>query len=175
MSPLDRLLPYLLIAALVFSALFGVYWYGGSVERSRWEAKWSDRDSKDVAARLQAEVDARTLEQKYQQTVEEARSNGQQKIDSINGLLVSANAQFDSVQQRANQLAEGLARKSKSLNSCTAAASEAAAETARVLARLFNEADTTAGILAETAEQARARGLTCEQAYDGLLANSKKK
>jgi len=53
-------------------------------------------------------------------------------------------------------------------NSCTASASKAAASAAAVLADVFKRADKRAGDLAAIADQARARGMTCEQAYDGL-------
>lgn len=159
----------------MFSAFFGVYWYGGKVENAKWQAKWSERDTADIATRLQAENKARALEQSYQKTIEEITADGQQKIDSIKGLLDSANAQSVSVQQRADQLANKLASSSRGLNSCTAAASKAAADTARVLADVFSMADSAAGVLAEAAEQARTRGLTCEKAYDSLVANSKQR
>ncbi|WP_442966277.1 DUF2514 family protein [Pseudomonas sp. URMO17WK12:I11] len=37
-----------------------------------------------------------------------------------------------------------------------------------MLADVLKRADQRAGDLAEVADQARARGVTCEQAYDGL-------
>lgn len=159
----------------MFSAFFGVYWYGGKVENAKWQAKWSERDTADIATRLQAENEARALEQSYQKTIEEITANGQQEVESIKVRLVSANIESASVQQRANQLAGKLASSSRSLNSCTTASSKAAADTARMLADLFSQADTAAGVMAEVAEQARARGLSCEKAYDGLVANSKKR
>lgn len=175
MSPLDKLFPYLLAAGLIFSAFFGFYWYGGKVESAKWQAKWSERDTADIATRLQAENKARALEQSYQKTIQEITANGQQEVESIKVRLVSANIESASVQQRANQLADKLAGSSRSLNSCTAASSKAAADTARMLADLFSQADTTAGIMAEVAEQARTRGLICEKAYDSLVANSKQR
>jgi hypothetical protein len=41
-----------------------------------------------------------------------------------------------------------------------------------VLADVFKRADQRAGDLAEVADQARARGVTCEQAYDGVAKGS---
>lgn len=175
MSPLDKLFPYLLAVGLVFSALFGAYWYGGSVEKTKWEVKEAKRNTDDTAARLAAEAKARELELSYNLANQKVAADGQQKIDGIKSLLDSANAQSASVQQRADQLANKLASSSRSLNTCTSAASKAAADTARVLADVFSMADSAAGVLAEAAEQARTRGLTCEKAYDSLVANSKKK
>ena len=53
-------------------------------------------------------------------------------------------------------------------NSCTVAASKAATRAAMVLADVLKRADQRAGDLAATADQARARGMTCEKAYDAL-------
>ena len=175
MSPLDKLFPYLLAVGLVFSALFGAYWYGGSVEKTKWEVKEAKRNTDDTAARLAAENKARELELAYSIANQKVAADGQQQIDSIKVLLDSANAKSTSVQQRADQLANKLASSSRGLNSCTAAASKAAADTARVLADVFSMADSAAGVLAEAAEQARTRGLTCEKAYDSLVANSKQR
>lgn len=48
------------------------------------------------------------------------------------------------------------------------AASAAATRAAMVLADVLKRADQRAGDLAEVADQARARGVTCEQAYEAL-------
>jgi hypothetical protein len=61
-----------------------------------------------------------------------------------------------------------LAASEVSGNSCAAAASKATARTAMVLADVFKRANQRAGELAEVAYQARTRGMTCEQAYEGL-------
>ncbi|MNC60099.1 hypothetical protein D3C75_1099550 [compost metagenome] len=68
----------------------------------------------------------------------------------------------------ADDLTRRLAASETSGNSCTAAASKAAARAAVVLADVLKRADQRAGDLAAIADQARVRGLTCEQAYDGL-------
>lgn len=176
MSPLDKLFPYLLAIGLAFSALFGAYWYGGSVEKTKWEVKEARRNTADTAARLAAEANARELELSYNLANQKVTADGQQQIDSIKALLDSANAKSNSVQQRADQLASKLASSSRSLNSCTAAASKTAADTARILADVFSMADSAAGVLVEAVEQARTRGLICERAYDSLItANSKQK
>jgi len=44
----------------------------------------------------------------------------------------------------------------------------ALARAAMVLADVLKRADQRAGDLAEVADQARARGMTCEQAYEGI-------
>ncbi|WP_254797576.1 DUF2514 family protein [Geopseudomonas aromaticivorans] len=65
-------------------------------------------------------------------------------------------------------LASRLAASEASGSSCTAAASKAAARSSAVLADVLNLADQRAGDLVEVADQVRARGMTCGQAYYGL-------
>lgn len=52
------------------------------------------------------------------------------------------------------------------------AASKASAHAAAVFAYVIKRADQRAGDLAEAADQARTRGVTCEQVYDGLSHSS---
>ncbi|WP_232006538.1 DUF2514 family protein [Pseudomonas chlororaphis] len=68
----------------------------------------------------------------------------------------------------ADDLARRLAVSQRSSHSCTAAASQAATRAVMVLADVFKRADSRAGDLATDADQSRSRGVTCEQAFDGL-------
>ncbi|MCY1465004.1 hypothetical protein D9M71_830960 [compost metagenome] len=76
------------------------------------------------------------------------------------------------MQLEADKLAAQFAASEASGNSCTAAASKAAVRAAAVLADVLKRADQRAGDLAAIADQARARGVTCEQAYDGVANGS---
>ncbi|MFS1291994.1 DUF2514 family protein [Pseudomonas piscis] len=71
------------------------------------------------------------------------------------------------MQRAVDDLTERLKRTTSS-NSCTAAASAAATRTALVLAELFKCVDERAEDLAADADLSRNRGVTCEQADDGL-------
>jgi len=119
-------------------------------------------------ARALNEDAERAKEQACQQSINKAVQDGQRIIDQATADAAAARASADGVQLAADNLARRLATSEASANSCTAAASKAAARAAAVLADVFKRADPRTGDLAAMADQARARGLTCEQAYISL-------
>jgi bifunctional ADP-heptose synthase (sugar kinase/adenylyltransferase) len=163
-----RLLPYIAAVLLVAAALFGVYHHGVSVTNATWQAQWNARDTRDGLAKAENEASARAQEQAYQQSINKAVQDGQRLIDQATTDAVAARNSADSLRGAADSLTARLAASQASGNSCTAAASKAATSAAMVLADVLKRADQRAGDLAEVADQARARGVTCEQAYDGL-------
>ena len=163
-----RAIPYIGGLLLVAAALLGAYHHGLSVKDAEWKAEWSARDARDAQARQDNEAAERAKEQARQQSINKAIQDGQQIIDRATADADAARASADSLRGAADALAGRLAASQTSGNSCTAAASKAAASVASVLADVFKRADQRAGDLAAIADQARARGLTCEQAYDGL-------
>jgi hypothetical protein len=167
-----RGLPYLAALGLTVGALFGAYYHGVTVTDEKWQAKWSTRDTQDAEARALNEVAARTREQAYQQSINKAVQDGQRIIDQATADAAAARASADGVQLAAASLARRLAASETGGNTCTAASSKAAARAAAVLADVFKRADQRAGDLAAVADQARARGVTCEQAYDGLIRSA---
>ena len=128
----------------------------------------------DIAAQAKAanEASARALEQSYQRSIDKAVQDGQRTIDQLTADAITARASADSLRGAADKLAARLAASQAGGNSCTTAASAAASRAVLVLADVFKRADQRAGDLAAEADQARARGLTCEQAYDGLVRSS---
>ena len=158
----------LLLFAMVLGALFGAYRHGVTVTDEKWQSEWNDRDTRDAEARALNEVTERTREQAYQQSINKAVQDGQRIIDQATADAAAARASADGVQLAADNLARRLAASETSGNSCTAAASKAATRAAAVLADMFKRADQRAGDLAAIADQARARGLICEQAFDGI-------
>lgn len=163
-----RILPYIAAIALVGVALFGAYHHGLSVKDAEWQSAWNDRDTRDAQAKAENEAAAREREQAYQQSINKAIQDGQRTIDQATADATAARTSADSLRGAADNLAAQLAASQASGNSCTAAASKAAARAAMVLADVLKRADQRAGDLAEAADQARARGVTCEQAYDGI-------
>lgn len=163
-----RVLPCIAALTLVDGLLFGAYHHGVTVTDEKWQAEWNARDTQDAEARALNEAAERTREQAYQQSINKAVQDGQRIIDQATADAVTARASADGVQFAADNLARRLAASEASGHSCTAAASQAAARAAAVLADVFKRADQRAGDLAAAADQARIRGLTCEQAYDGL-------
>lgn len=168
MKLLHRLLPYIAALALLAGALFGAYHYGLSVKDTEWQSAWNDRDARDAKARAANEAAERTKEQSRQLSINKAIQNGQQRIDEAIADVDAARSAADSMRGAIDDLAARLSASEARGYSCTAATSKAAARAAMVLADVLKRADQRAGELAEIADQARARGVTCEQAYDGL-------
>ncbi|MCP1446159.1 pyridoxal/pyridoxine/pyridoxamine kinase [Pseudomonas sp. GGS8] len=163
-----RILPYIAAVLLAAGALFGAYHHGLSVKDAEWQSAWNDRDTRDAEAKALNEAAERTKEQARQLSINKAMQDGQQIIDQATADAAAARASADSLRGAADTLAARLAASQTSGNSCTAAASQAATRAAMVLADVLKRADQRAGELAEVADQARARGVTCEQAYDGI-------
>ncbi|VVQ29757.1 hypothetical protein PS943_01486 [Pseudomonas fluorescens] len=162
-----RILPYIAAVALVAGALFGAYHHGLSVKDVEWSRKWSDRNTLDAEARVQNEAAERAKEQARQLSINKAIQDGQQIIDQATADAAAARVSADSLRGAADNLAHRLAASEAGGNSCTAAASKAATRAAMVLADVLKRADQRAGDLAEVADQARARGMTCEQSCPG--------
>lgn len=163
-----RLLPYIAAVLLVVGALFGAYHHGVSVTNETWQSKWNARDTRDAQAQAVNEATERAKEQARQLSINKAIQDGQRTIDQATADAAAARASADSLRGAADDLAARLAVSEASGNSCTAAASKAATRAALVLADVLKRADQRAGDLATVADQARARGLTCEQAFDSL-------
>jgi pyridoxal/pyridoxine/pyridoxamine kinase len=163
-----RILPYIAALALAAGALFGAYHHGVSVTDATWKSAWDARDTLDAEARAANETAERAKEQAYQQSINKAVQDGQRTIDQATADAATARASAVGLRGAADAIAARLAASEASGNSCTAAASKAAARAAMVLADVLKRVDQRAGDLAEYADQARARGMTCEQAYDGI-------
>lgn len=169
MNPLLlRLLPYIAAVLVVAGALFGTYHHGVSVTNATWQSEWNARDTRDAEAVAKNEASERAKEQARQLSINKAIQDGQQIIDQATADAATARNAADSLRGAADTLASRLAASQASGNSCTAAASKAATRAAVLLADVLKRADQRAGDLASVADQARARGVTCEQAYDGL-------
>jgi hypothetical protein len=169
MNPLLlRILPYIAALALVAGALFGVYHHGLSVKDAEWQAKWNKRDARDAQAKEQNEAAERAKEQARQLAINKVIQDGQQIIDRATADADAARASADSLRGAADALAARLATSQGGGHSCTAAASQAATRAVLVLADVFKRADERSGDLAGYADQSRGRGVTCEQAFDGL-------
>lgn len=163
---------FLLAVLLIFGALYGAYDHGRATKDAEWQSKWNDRDTRDEAAALTNETAERDKEQARQHSINKAIQDGQQIIDKATSTAAAADSRVAGLQGAVDQLTGRLAASEASGNSCIASASKAADHAARVLADVFKLADQAAGIMAAAGDQARARGLTCEQAYDGIAQAS---
>jgi len=163
-----KILPYIVALLLVACALFGAYHHGVSVTNETWQSQWNARDTRDAQAKAENEAAARVREQAYQQSINKAVQDGQRTIDQATADASAARASADGLRGAADSLAARLATSQASSNSCTATSRAAATRDAALLADVLKRADQRAGDLAAVADQARARGLTCEQAYDSI-------
>lgn len=165
---LGRVAPYLVAMALVAGALFGAYHFGESVKDEEWKARWNARDAGDKQAWALAETAEREKEQAHQQSINKAVQNGQIIIDTAVAAVAAANRESDGLRNKADAAAALVAASKGGGHSCTSATSQAATRAAMVLADVLKRADQRAGDLAAVADQARARGMTCEAAYQGI-------
>ncbi|WP_236225616.1 DUF2514 family protein [Pseudomonas pseudonitroreducens] len=156
----------LLAGLLLFLAAAGGWHEGRARLDAAWKSRWDEHEKQDQQAAAEFEARERAKEQRRQQSINKVIEDGQRNIDQVRA---DASAAADQrVRDAAAKYADRAAAAEAGRDSCTAAASQAAAKRARVLAELLGEADRLAGVYAEAADQARARGLACEAAYDSL-------
>ncbi|OOW00974.1 hypothetical protein MF4836_01140 [Pseudomonas sp. MF4836] len=153
--------------ALVAVAVWGAYKHGRSTMDEEWQNRWAARDAGDKQAWALAEVAEREKEQAFQRSITKAAEDGQRRNDEAFAAGAAVRADRG-VRDEADRTASSTASQARS-HSCTAAASEAASRAVLVLADVFKRADERAGDLAADADQSRSRGVTCEQAYDGVV------
>lgn len=160
----------LLLVGLEAWALFSAYGHGKAVKDGEWQARWAVRDAGDKQAWGLAEAEERDKEQTRQNSINKAVQDGQRTIDEAVADAAAARADL-SLRDQADRTASRTASQVGS-NSCTAATSAAASRAVLVLADVLKRVDKRAEDLAATADQRGARGVTCEQAYDGIAKGS---
>lgn len=163
-----KILPYIVALLLLAGALFGAYHHGETVANDDWQARWSDRDTRDESAKAANEAAEREKEQSRQQAINKVVQNGQALIDTAAAAVTAANRESDRLRSAVDGLASRIAASQGGSHSCTAAASAAASRAVLVLADVLKRADQRAGDLAGFADQSHGRGVTCEQAYDAI-------
>lgn len=156
----------LLCALLLFLSAAGGWHEGSALMDAQWQARWDQHEKQDQDAAAAFEARERAEEQRRQQSINKVIEDGQRNIDQVRA---DASAAADQrVRDAATKYADRIAAAEAGRDSCTAAAGQAAAQHARVLAELLGEADSLAGVYAEAADQARVRGMACEAAYEGI-------
>lgn len=134
-----------------------------------WQSNSRDAERGRAATAAAAQVvqqiqEVRQFEQRAQAGVDQASEVGNEKLEQAQAAAAGADVAAGRLQQRINELSAGLA----GCNAGTAAERQARAADAMVFADMLRWADRRAGELAAAYDQARARGLTCERAYDGV-------
>lgn len=151
---------------LLLASYWGAYDHGRTTKDSEWQGRWAARDAGDKQAWALAEAAERTKEQAHQQQMNKVILDGQKIIDRAVADTAAARADL-SLRDEADR-SVGRITSPAGGHSCTAATSAAASRVALVLADVLKRADERAGDLATDADQSRGRGVTCEQAYDGV-------
>jgi hypothetical protein len=162
-----RLLPFVATFLLLAGAVLSAYQHGLSVKDAEWQIKWAERDTKDAEAAAINESTERAKEQARQLSMNKEIQDGQRLIDKAVSDAIAARHDL-SVRNAADSIARRTADSETSGNSCAAATSKAATRAAMVLADVLKRADQRANDLAAIADQARARGMTCQKLYDEL-------
>lgn len=148
------------IAAVAFAVGFAA---GHRTSDNSWQAKWANAERDAAAAQLNA-VNAAVTQYKNRITSLEVISRETTKqLNTVKNDAAIADSAANSLQQQIdNYVRSG---SGNSANSCTVAERAAAATRELLLAELLKRADSRAGELAKTADEARTRGLACEAEY----------
>jgi hypothetical protein len=118
------------------------------------------------AASEVARVNALDLLHQQQNKINEVTQDAEKRIDQAHADAAAANAASDGLRKTINKF------NSSSKGSNVAGASPSESEKINMLSELLISADKRAGALAEIADEAIERGLTCERSYDALSINS---
>lgn len=158
------------LAAAIFLSCFWCYQAGRTAEHKEWSAKWQARDLADAQAAIQFADKQRRIEQERQGAIDAIQEQAQQDIATAQRNAAIAAAESKRLQ---DGIADAITRlQADSGNPGATISSKTSASTSSLLAELFREIDTAAGIYAAEADRARAAGLTCERAYDAVRATS---
>lgn len=158
------------ISAAIFLACFWSYQKGRTTEHKEWSAKWMARDLADAQAAIQFTEQQRRIELQRQGAIDAIQEQAQQDIATAQRNAAIAAAESKRLQ---DGIADAITRlQADSGNPGVTISSKTRASTSSLLAELFREIDTAAGIYAAEADRARAAGLTCERAYDAVRATS---
>lgn len=158
----------LTLIALVALSLLGAYSVGYDSADKSWQLRWAKRDKADSDALAQRQAEARIEERRRQQAINKVIQNASQQIYAAHNDAVSANAIASRLHEQTDKLAQRLADRERACNPTASGAGQTASGT-QLLADLFKRADEEAGRMAAIADEARVRGLACEQAYSGLV------
>lgn len=154
------------LAAAIFLSCFWCYQAGRTAEHKEWSAKWQERDLADAQAAIQFADKQRRIEQERQGAIDAIQEQAQQDIATAQRNAAIAAAESKRLQ---DGIADAITRlQADSGNPGATISSKTRASTSSLLAELFREIDTAAGIYAAEADRARAAGLTCERAYDAV-------
>lgn len=166
----------LLTGFLVASVLCGTgyvinqqaYDAGKQAERKDWQIEWSKRDEADRTAQLKLEKEQRNEELRRQKETQEIVNNAEKEKQKAQADAVAANDAADKLRGAIANIRRELAASETGRISADAARRQTAAETASLLADLYEESDRRAGEIAKYADAAASAGSVCERTYEAV-------
>lgn len=164
-------IPLPLIIVLLGTTALG-YAVGTSVSDDQWQSRWSDRDAADATARAEQEARNREAENTMQHAITKVSQNAEQKLTSVQADADNAAAAAGRLRGTISELQRKLQRSEALADSAIASERQAEARAANMFANLLTESVERNRQLAAAADDARTRGLTCEQAYDVITRAS---
>ena len=164
------------ICLFVGTSLGGVGWAihhnsyeaGKSASDQEWKTKWANRDLADKAAQLAQEKAQRDEERRRQTETEEIAKHAEQEKQNALAEVAAANAAADRLRGTLADIRRKLAASETGQLSAIAASRQTAAETASLLADLYEESDRRAGEIAKYADAAASAGSVCERTYEAV-------
>lgn len=133
-----------------------------------WELRWAKRDKDDLAASMAAEKENRAEELRRKNETEEIVNNAEREKQQALAEAADANDAADGLRKTIAVIRRQLADSETGKLSADAGHRQTAAETARVLADLYEESDRRAGKVAEYADAAARAGGVCERTYEAV-------
>lgn len=164
----------LVLTAAVWGFSHWRYSAGYGDADQHWREEWAQRDARDATALAKRQAEARVEEQRRQGEIDAIRKQASQQLAGVQADADRARAASRGLHDRADKLARQLADRERVCGAGTPGRSEAETSGAVLLADLFRRADDRAGQLAKDADEARARGLACEAAYDAVKSGRDK-
>lgn len=159
-----------ILMVLITLTLVGTACYiaGNRASDTHWQARWSERDAADASARAEQESRNREAEHTMQHAISKVTQNAEQKLNSARTDADSADAAAERLRGTVTELQRRLRESQSTVDSALAGKREAEARAGILLAELLKDSDKRAGEYAAAADDARIRGVACEQAYDAV-------
>lgn len=132
-----------------------------------WQKKWSDRDAKDAEDRLLFDSEQRSIEQSWQNHVNDIQKKADNETRKANINAAASRASAERMQLGIKEAITRLQQPGSSVAGVTAS-SKAADATGVLLTELYRSIDERSGELAEEADRRRLAGLACERIYDSI-------
>jgi len=132
-----------------------------------WQKKWSDRDAKDTEDRLLFDSEQRSIEQSWQNHVNDIQKKADSETHKAN---INAAASRASAERLQLGIKEAITRLQHPGSSATGSISNSKTTDATgiLLTELYRSIDERSGELAKEADRRRVAGLACEQVYDSI-------